>query len=115
MTVAQLRYNRKMSNCEVKILVLTGAGGSTNLPESRYYTYGRTAAVSVGSRLLQSRVTSSSNPDIAGMQASAPDEEVRSIMSSKVRGGENWNQSLVILLSDAISPGQYIAMPGVTS
>ncbi|KAL7988712.1 hypothetical protein Chor_007631 [Crotalus horridus] len=60
-----------------------GTSGSTNLPESRYYTYGRTAAVSVGSRLMQSRTTSSSNPDIAGTQ-NAPDEEVKSIMSSKV-------------------------------
>uniref|UniRef100_A0A670KBS1 Dedicator of cytokinesis 8 n=1 Tax=Podarcis muralis TaxID=64176 RepID=A0A670KBS1_PODMU len=39
---------------------------------------------SVGSRLLQSRATSCSNPDIAGTQAST-DEEVRNIMSSKVR------------------------------
>ncbi|KAK9408182.1 dedicator of cytokinesis protein 8 [Crotalus adamanteus] len=60
-----------------------GTSGSTNIPESRYYTYGRTAAVSVGSRLMQSRTTSSSNPDIAGTQ-NAPDEEVKSIMSSKV-------------------------------
>ncbi|ETE67870.1 Dedicator of cytokinesis protein 8, partial [Ophiophagus hannah] len=63
--------------------VKLGTSGSTNLPESRYYTYGRTAAVSVGSRLLQSRTTSCSNPDIAGIQ-NAPDEEVKSIMSSKV-------------------------------
>uniref|UniRef100_A0A670ZX85 Dedicator of cytokinesis 8 n=1 Tax=Pseudonaja textilis TaxID=8673 RepID=A0A670ZX85_PSETE len=33
---------------------------------------------------LQSRTTSSSNPDIAGIQ-NAPDEEVKNIMSSKVR------------------------------
>ncbi|XP_034956196.2 dedicator of cytokinesis protein 8 isoform X3 [Zootoca vivipara] len=57
--------------------------GSTNLAESRYYTYGRTTAISMGSRLLQSRATSCSNPDIAGAQAST-DEEVRNIMSSKV-------------------------------
>ncbi|KAG8130614.1 hypothetical protein E2320_017328 [Naja naja] len=63
--------------------VRLGTSGSTNLPESRYYTYGRTAAVSVGSRLLQSRTTSCSNPDIAGIQ-NAPDEEVKNIMSSKV-------------------------------
>ncbi|XP_034956195.2 dedicator of cytokinesis protein 8 isoform X2 [Zootoca vivipara] len=56
--------------------------GSTNLAESRYYTYGRTTAISMGSRLLQSRATSCSNPDIAGAQAST-DEEVRNIMSSK--------------------------------
>uniref|UniRef100_A0A670ZXB9 Dedicator of cytokinesis 8 n=1 Tax=Pseudonaja textilis TaxID=8673 RepID=A0A670ZXB9_PSETE len=62
--------------------VKLGTSGNTNLPESRYYTYGRTTAVSVGSRLLQSRTTSSSNPDIAGIQ-NAPDEEVKNIMSSK--------------------------------
>uniref|UniRef100_A0A8C3TAK6 Dedicator of cytokinesis 8 n=1 Tax=Chelydra serpentina TaxID=8475 RepID=A0A8C3TAK6_CHESE len=54
-----------------------------NLPESRYYTFGRTTAVSVGSRLLQSRVMSCSNPDIPGTQT-ATDEEVKNIMSSKV-------------------------------
>ncbi|XP_053148937.1 dedicator of cytokinesis protein 8 isoform X2 [Hemicordylus capensis] len=68
---------------EVQKDVKLGAAGSANLPESRYYTYGRTAAVSVGSRLLQSRVTSCSNPDIAGIQA-ATDEEVKSVMSSRV-------------------------------
>uniref|UniRef100_A0A8C3URS3 Dedicator of cytokinesis 8 n=1 Tax=Catharus ustulatus TaxID=91951 RepID=A0A8C3URS3_CATUS len=41
-------------------------------------------AVSVGSKLLQSRVISCSNPDITVTQAAA-DEEVKSIMSSKVR------------------------------
>lgn len=61
-----------------------GAVGSANLPESRYNTFGRTTAVSVGSRLLQSRVMSCSNPDIAGTQT-ATDEEVKNIMSSKVR------------------------------
>ncbi|CAM2114532.1 unnamed protein product [Caretta caretta] len=60
-----------------------GAAGSANLPESRYYTFGRTTAVSVGSRLLQSRVMSCSNPDIPGTQT-ATDEEVKNIMSSKV-------------------------------
>ncbi|XP_062985366.1 dedicator of cytokinesis protein 8 [Elgaria multicarinata webbii] len=60
-----------------------GTPGGAHLPESRYYTYGRTTAVSVGSRLLQSRATSCSNPDIAGAQA-ASDEEVRSIMASRV-------------------------------
>ncbi|KAJ7335515.1 hypothetical protein JRQ81_013456, partial [Phrynocephalus forsythii] len=64
-------------------LVKLGTTGSTNMPESRYYTYGRATTFSVGSRLLQSRATSSSNPDIAGTQATT-DEEVRSIMSSRV-------------------------------
>uniref|UniRef100_A0A8B9GCI5 Dedicator of cytokinesis 8 n=1 Tax=Amazona collaria TaxID=241587 RepID=A0A8B9GCI5_9PSIT len=49
---------------------------------SRYYTFGRTSAMSVGSKLLHSRVISCSNPDIAVTQ-SATDEEVKNIMSSK--------------------------------
>lgn len=73
-----------MLSCENNIFFLAGGANSGNLPESRYYTYGRTSAVSVGSRLLQSRATSCSNPDIAGIQ-SATDEEVKSIMSSRVR------------------------------
>ncbi|NWY01652.1 DOCK8 protein, partial [Nothoprocta ornata] len=59
-----------------------GAGSSAALTESRYYTFGRTSAVSVGNKLLQSRVISCSNPDITVTQA-APDEEVKNIMSSK--------------------------------
>ncbi|XP_008101523.2 dedicator of cytokinesis protein 8 isoform X1 [Anolis carolinensis] len=64
-------------------VVKLGTSGGVNLPESRYYTYGRTTAVSVGSRLLQSRATSCSNPDIAGTQT-ATDEEVHNIMSSRI-------------------------------
>ncbi|XP_041042551.1 dedicator of cytokinesis protein 8 isoform X2 [Carcharodon carcharias] len=51
-------------------------------PENRYYTVGRSSAANVGSRLLQSRILSSSNPDIAGTQALA-DEEVKNLTSSK--------------------------------
>uniref|UniRef100_A0A8D2NF67 Dedicator of cytokinesis 8 n=1 Tax=Zonotrichia albicollis TaxID=44394 RepID=A0A8D2NF67_ZONAL len=57
-------------------------GSSALSTESRYYTFGRTSAVSVGSKLLQSRVISCSNPDITVTQA-ANDEEVKNIMSSK--------------------------------
>jgi len=66
------------------ILLWAGAGSSAILTESRYYTFGRTSAVSVGSKLLQSRVISCSNPDITVSQT-ATDEEVKNIMSSKVR------------------------------
>ncbi|KGL80696.1 Dedicator of cytokinesis protein 8, partial [Tinamus guttatus] len=59
-----------------------GAGSGAGLTESRYYTFGRTSAVSVGNKLLQSRVISCSNPDITVTQT-APDEEVKNIMSSK--------------------------------
>ncbi|NXL85452.1 DOCK8 protein, partial [Alectura lathami] len=67
--------HREVSKCH-------GAGGSAVLTESRYYTFGRTSAVSVGSKLLQSRVISCSNPDITVTQT-ATDEEVKNIMSSK--------------------------------
>ncbi|XP_010011214.1 PREDICTED: dedicator of cytokinesis protein 8 [Nestor notabilis] len=63
-------------------VVKPGAGSSGILTESRYYTFGRTSAMSVGSKLLQSRVISCSNPDIAVTQT-ATDEEVKNIMSSK--------------------------------
>ncbi|XP_038660625.1 dedicator of cytokinesis protein 8 isoform X1 [Scyliorhinus canicula] len=51
------------------------------IPESRYYTVGRSSAVNVGSRLLQSRILSSSNPDIAGTPVLA--DEVKTLSSSK--------------------------------
>ncbi|XP_041282880.1 dedicator of cytokinesis protein 8 [Onychostruthus taczanowskii] len=63
-------------------VVKPGGGSSAISTESRYYTFGRTSAVSVGSKLLQSRVISCSNPDITVTQA-ATDEEVKNIMSSK--------------------------------
>uniref|UniRef100_A0A452HAK3 Dedicator of cytokinesis 8 n=1 Tax=Gopherus agassizii TaxID=38772 RepID=A0A452HAK3_9SAUR len=69
-----------------------------NLPESRYYTFGRTTAVSVGSRLLQSRVMSCSNPDIHGTQT-ATDEEVKNIMLSKVREERKLELALQMVVS----------------
>uniref|UniRef100_A0ABM5FS84 Dedicator of cytokinesis protein 8 isoform X2 n=1 Tax=Pogona vitticeps TaxID=103695 RepID=A0ABM5FS84_9SAUR len=76
-------YVFRLPEVQRELVKLAGATGSASMPESRYYTYGRTTAVSVGSRLLQSRATSCSNPDIAGTQATT-DEEVHSIMSSRV-------------------------------
>uniref|UniRef100_A0A2I3SJT7 Dedicator of cytokinesis 8 n=1 Tax=Pan troglodytes TaxID=9598 RepID=A0A2I3SJT7_PANTR len=59
------------------------SGAPTALPDPRsYHTYGRTSAAAVSSKLLQARVISSSNPDLAGTH-SAADEEVKNIMSSK--------------------------------
>lgn len=57
----------------------------TSAAESRYSTMGRATAATVGSMLLQSRVRSSSNPDIPGPHNSAEDAEVKNILSSKVR------------------------------
>ncbi|KAG8455210.1 hypothetical protein GDO86_001415 [Hymenochirus boettgeri] len=62
------------------------AGG--NLAETRYNTVGRTTAAAVGSKLIQSRLLSSSNPDLTGNQNN-PDEEVKNFMSSKVTGRIN--------------------------
>ncbi|XP_069783742.1 dedicator of cytokinesis protein 8 isoform X2 [Narcine bancroftii] len=52
------------------------------VPENRYYTVGRSGAAYVGSRYMQSRILSSSNPDIAGTLAAA-DDDVKNITSSK--------------------------------
>uniref|UniRef100_A0A3Q1IPB6 Uncharacterized protein n=1 Tax=Anabas testudineus TaxID=64144 RepID=A0A3Q1IPB6_ANATE len=51
--------------------------------EIRYSTMGRATAATVGSMLLQSRVRSSSNPDIPAPHTSDEDAEVNSILSSK--------------------------------
>ncbi|XP_027695364.1 dedicator of cytokinesis protein 8 isoform X1 [Vombatus ursinus] len=64
---------------DVQREVLKSASGSSH-PDPRYHTYGRTSAAVVNSKLLQARVVSSSNPDIASI---SPDEEVKNIMSSK--------------------------------
>uniref|UniRef100_A0A8C4GQK6 Dedicator of cytokinesis 8 n=1 Tax=Dicentrarchus labrax TaxID=13489 RepID=A0A8C4GQK6_DICLA len=52
---------------------------------SRYSTMGRATAATVGSMLLQSRIRSSSNPDIPGPHNSAEDIEVKNILSAKVQ------------------------------
>uniref|UniRef100_A0A7N8YPF9 Dedicator of cytokinesis 8 n=1 Tax=Mastacembelus armatus TaxID=205130 RepID=A0A7N8YPF9_9TELE len=49
----------------------------------RYSTMGRATAVSVGNMLLQSRIRSSSNPDIPAPHTSDEDAEVKSILSVK--------------------------------
>ncbi|XP_069084743.1 dedicator of cytokinesis protein 8 isoform X1 [Pleurodeles waltl] len=66
-----------------KDLCKAGAAAGVCFPESRYYTVGRSSASNVGTRLLQSRLLSSSNPDLAGTQ-STTDEEVRNITASMV-------------------------------
>ncbi|KAF7669881.1 hypothetical protein LDENG_00100590 [Lucifuga dentata] len=60
------------------------AGPGSVLPssESRYSTMGRATTATVGNMLLQSRVRSSSNPDIAP-HISAEDAEVNNIFSAK--------------------------------
>uniref|UniRef100_A0A3P9MNW4 Dedicator of cytokinesis 8 n=1 Tax=Oryzias latipes TaxID=8090 RepID=A0A3P9MNW4_ORYLA len=65
------------------------SGVVTSAAESRYSTMGRATAATVGSMLLQSRIRSSSNPDIPGPHNSAEDAEVNNILSSKVRMTSN--------------------------
>ncbi|XP_076145387.1 dedicator of cytokinesis protein 8 isoform X3 [Alosa pseudoharengus] len=61
---------------------MASTGGHQVHPEARYSTLGRATASTVGSMLLQSRIRSSSNPDIPAPQ-SAEDAEVKSILSGK--------------------------------
>ncbi|XP_078224063.1 dedicator of cytokinesis protein 9-like isoform X1 [Callithrix jacchus] len=57
------------------------SGAPTALPDPRHHTYGHISAAAVSSKLLQARVMSSSNPDLAETQFEA--DEVKNIMSSK--------------------------------
>uniref|UniRef100_A0A8C6V2M6 Dedicator of cytokinesis 8 n=1 Tax=Neogobius melanostomus TaxID=47308 RepID=A0A8C6V2M6_9GOBI len=52
--------------------------------ESRFSTMGRATAATVGSMLLQSRIRSSSNPDIPAPHTSVEDTEVQNIFLAKV-------------------------------
>uniref|UniRef100_A0A8C7KHS0 Dedicator of cytokinesis 8 n=1 Tax=Oncorhynchus kisutch TaxID=8019 RepID=A0A8C7KHS0_ONCKI len=59
-----------------------GPGGVGPPTEGRYSTMGRASATTVGTMLLQSRLRSSSNPDIPAPH-SAEDTEVKNILSAK--------------------------------
>uniref|UniRef100_A0A672HCH3 Dedicator of cytokinesis 8 n=1 Tax=Salarias fasciatus TaxID=181472 RepID=A0A672HCH3_SALFA len=59
------------------------AGAAVTSAEGRYSTMGRATAATVGNMLLQSRVRSSSNPDIPAPSTSAEDAEVRNILAAK--------------------------------
>uniref|UniRef100_A0A8B9K2U0 Dedicator of cytokinesis 8 n=1 Tax=Astyanax mexicanus TaxID=7994 RepID=A0A8B9K2U0_ASTMX len=63
-------------------LLNTGTGPLSQ--ESRYSTMGRATATAVGTMLLQSRIRSSSNPDIPAPQ-SPEDAEVKNILAGKQR------------------------------
>ncbi|XP_061674213.1 dedicator of cytokinesis protein 8 [Syngnathoides biaculeatus] len=60
-----------------------GTGGEMPSSESRYSTMGRASATTVGNMLLQSRIRSSSNPDIPAPHSSAEDAEVKHILAAK--------------------------------
>uniref|UniRef100_A0A8C8J313 Dedicator of cytokinesis 8 n=1 Tax=Oncorhynchus tshawytscha TaxID=74940 RepID=A0A8C8J313_ONCTS len=61
----------------------SGPDGVLPPTEGRYSTMGRASASTVGAMLLQSRLRSSSNPDIPAPH-SAEDTEVKNILSAKV-------------------------------
>uniref|UniRef100_A0A8C7GVE6 Dedicator of cytokinesis 8 n=1 Tax=Oncorhynchus kisutch TaxID=8019 RepID=A0A8C7GVE6_ONCKI len=63
--------------------VCPGPDGVLPPTEGRYSTMGRASASTVGAMLLQSRLRSSSNPDIPAPH-SAEDTEVKNILSAKV-------------------------------
>ncbi|XP_036434251.1 dedicator of cytokinesis protein 8 isoform X2 [Colossoma macropomum] len=70
--------------------------------ESRYSTMGRATATAVGTMLLQSRIRSSSNPDIPAPH-SAEDAEVKNIMAGK---GLNHPGSRMSTIFDVTSHSQ---------
>ncbi|XP_070690098.1 dedicator of cytokinesis protein 8 [Pempheris klunzingeri] len=78
-----------------------GSGGMISSTESRYSTMGRATAASVGTMLLQSRIRSSSNPDIPGPHTSDEDAEVKNILSAK---GHNNSGSRMSTYVDVSNP-----------
>ncbi|XP_078107068.1 dedicator of cytokinesis protein 8 isoform X1 [Sander vitreus] len=68
--------------------------------ESRYSTMGRATASAVGSMLLQSRIRSSSNPDIPAPPASADDDEVKNILSAKGHNNPGSRMSTIVDLNN---------------
>ncbi|XP_073322024.1 dedicator of cytokinesis protein 8 [Pagrus major] len=80
--------------------------GSGSIPsaESRYSTMGRAAAATVGSMLFNSRIRSSSNPDIPAPQMSAEDTEVKNILSAKGHNNPGSRMSTYVEVSNHQSP-----------
>ncbi|XP_068560329.1 dedicator of cytokinesis protein 8 isoform X1 [Cebidichthys violaceus] len=68
--------------------------------ESRYSTMGRATAATVGSMLLQSRIRSSSNPDIPAPHTSAEDAEVKNILSAKGHNNPGSRMSTIVDLNN---------------
>ncbi|XP_041792139.1 dedicator of cytokinesis protein 8 isoform X2 [Chelmon rostratus] len=81
---------------------MQNAGSGTVIPsaESRYSTMGRATAATVGSMLLQSRVRSSSNPDIPAPHTSAEDAEVKNILSAKGHNNPGSRMSTYVEVSN---------------
>uniref|UniRef100_A0A3Q3JUV4 Dedicator of cytokinesis 8 n=1 Tax=Monopterus albus TaxID=43700 RepID=A0A3Q3JUV4_MONAL len=82
---------------------MQNAGGIPSA-ESRYSTMGRATAATVGSMLLQSKIRSSSNPDIPGPHTSDEDAEVKNILSAKVQRNTIFKMILFIPSATKVKP-----------
>ncbi|XP_051525356.1 dedicator of cytokinesis protein 8-like isoform X1 [Myxocyprinus asiaticus] len=83
----------------------TGSGGLMAHPESRYSTLTRATANTVGIMLLQSRIRSSSNPDIPAPQ-SPEDTEVKNIFGKDINNpGSRMSTALNVPNSSQNSTG----------
>lgn len=71
--------------CLLFVFLYSGSSAVAHPAEGRYSTMGRATAATVGNMLLQSRMRSSSNPNITTPHISAEDAEVNNIMSFKVQ------------------------------
>ncbi|XP_076859733.1 dedicator of cytokinesis protein 8 isoform X2 [Brachyhypopomus gauderio] len=83
-------------------LEVLGTGQGALHQESRYSTMGRATATAVGSMLLQSRVRSSSNPDIPAPH-SPEDTEVKNILAGK--GSTHPNRMSIFVDASSHSQG----------
>uniref|UniRef100_A0A3B4YNS5 Dedicator of cytokinesis 8 n=1 Tax=Seriola lalandi dorsalis TaxID=1841481 RepID=A0A3B4YNS5_SERLL len=72
--------------------------------EIRYSTMGRATAATVGSMLFNSRVRSSSNPDIPAPQTSAEDAEVKNILSAKGHNNPGSRMSTYVDINNHQNP-----------
>ncbi|CAN9513088.1 unnamed protein product [Ophioblennius macclurei] len=80
------------------------AGAAAPPTEIRYSTMGRATAATVGNMLLQSRIRSSSNPDIPAPPTSAEDAEVRDILAAKGHNNPGSRMSTYVDTSSHQSP-----------
>ncbi|XP_040011295.1 dedicator of cytokinesis protein 8 isoform X2 [Xiphias gladius] len=85
---------------------MQNAGSGSMIPsaESRYSTMGRATAATVGNMLLQSRVRSSSNPDIPTPHASTEDAEVKNILFAKGHNNPGSRMSTYVDINSHQSP-----------
>nr|XP_019958252.1 PREDICTED: dedicator of cytokinesis protein 8 [Paralichthys olivaceus] len=82
----------------------TVSGSVMASAESRYSTMGRATAVTVGNMLLQSRIRSSSNPDIPAPHMSAEDAEIKNIFSAKGHNNPGCRMSTYVDVNNHQNP-----------